>query len=539
MLMRTIARTVVVLFCLAFAGAALSETYYVRTDGNNINAGLGNSSAEAWRTIQYAADNVAPGDTVLVDAGTYAEDVTINSQGTADLPISFIGSGDVYVSSIKFPGSSVFSGTVLYHMILDNFIFDGDVSESDYGVYLYAAWFVTIRNSTFRDFRGSYVTNPWGTYWMPRVGIRFQNNAWASSYYLKVENSLFANNDYGVTGQMLVSSEFLACEFTGNTYGFAARNWGTRYTTFARSIFDNNETGIYLAGVYWHWLKTHHNTVYRSIFTYNGNGVLIGDHNATTYNGASYANRVINSNFYRNQNAGILVNTNFSGVNDWMGPEWFDQQGQTFTNNVFLENGTYGLNNAVNQTIFTDYSLAFGNGIASGNNALFSEANFSLGVSPLFVDALNGDFSLGAGSPARDAGNPDWNDDPDVVDGMIDMGAIEAGVANGADIIAALADETGGIPDSYLNNKNNSLPLSKKLYVALQMIIKGDEETDPAKADNYYHAALQKLSKDILPKTDGCASSGAPDSNDWILDCGTQADFYDPIVQTINMLEAM
>lgn len=46
--------------------------YYVRPDGNDANNGRGDSSSGAFKTLQKAANVVAPGDTVLVRAGNYA-----------------------------------------------------------------------------------------------------------------------------------------------------------------------------------------------------------------------------------------------------------------------------------------------------------------------------------------------------------------------------------------------------------------------------------------------------------------------------------
>jgi hypothetical protein len=44
--------------------------------------------------------------------------------------------------------------------------------------------------------------------------------------------------------------------------------------------------------------------------------------------------------------------------------------------------------------------------------------------------------------------------------------------------------------------------------------------------------AVEKLKNDILSKTDGCATTGAPDKDDWIIDSASQAKIY-PIVMEI------
>jgi hypothetical protein len=54
-------------------------TYHVATTGNDANPG---TAAAPWSTLQRAAASVLPGDTVVVEAGTYAP-VTISASGTA------------------------------------------------------------------------------------------------------------------------------------------------------------------------------------------------------------------------------------------------------------------------------------------------------------------------------------------------------------------------------------------------------------------------------------------------------------------------
>jgi parallel beta-helix repeat protein len=63
-------------------------TYYVSTEGDDTNNGL--TPLTSWRTLQYAADSVSPGDTVIVLPGTY-KGATFNISGTADSLITFRG----------------------------------------------------------------------------------------------------------------------------------------------------------------------------------------------------------------------------------------------------------------------------------------------------------------------------------------------------------------------------------------------------------------------------------------------------------------
>ena len=89
---------------------AHSATYTVSTQGNDKNPGTAQSP---WRTIQKAANTAIAGDTVQVQAGTYAERVTFPKSGTASNPITFTGvrgSGGSWDTIIN--GSNATSGWV-------------------------------------------------------------------------------------------------------------------------------------------------------------------------------------------------------------------------------------------------------------------------------------------------------------------------------------------------------------------------------------------------------------------------------------------
>ena len=81
-------RNVVFLFVIAFFAASIftaipvraATTYYVKTGGNNGLSGL--DWANAWATISYAVTTVGVGDTIIVRAGTYAENVAIGKSLT-------------------------------------------------------------------------------------------------------------------------------------------------------------------------------------------------------------------------------------------------------------------------------------------------------------------------------------------------------------------------------------------------------------------------------------------------------------------------
>ena len=68
--------------------SADGNVYYVATNGSDDSFG---SDDQPWRTIQKAANTLAPGDTVIVRAGLYQERVEINVNGLPGQPITFQG----------------------------------------------------------------------------------------------------------------------------------------------------------------------------------------------------------------------------------------------------------------------------------------------------------------------------------------------------------------------------------------------------------------------------------------------------------------
>lgn len=90
--MRVLAAICAVGFSFAFAPRLEAATLHVdAANGDNARSGL--SLADAWRTIQHAADAVNPGDTVLVAPGVYFEHVILTRTGTAAQPIRFRAAG--------------------------------------------------------------------------------------------------------------------------------------------------------------------------------------------------------------------------------------------------------------------------------------------------------------------------------------------------------------------------------------------------------------------------------------------------------------
>ncbi len=48
-----------------------------------------------------------------------------------------------------------------------------------------------------------------------------------------------------------------------------------------------------------------------------------------------------------------------------------------------------------------------------------------------------------------------------------------------------------------------------------------------------------KLKHDILSKIDGCASTGKPDKDDWIITCEAQQKLYPLVLEAIQLLQSL
>ncbi len=80
-----------------------------------------------------------------------------------------------------------------------------------------------------------------------------------------------------------------------------------------------------------------------------------------------------------------------------------------------------------------------------------------------------------------------------------------------------------------IENADNNLAnaLTNKINAAFSMIDSGQ-----------YAEAIDELQNDVLRKTDGCATGGMPDNNDWLNACTEQDQVYPVIIEVINFLSS-
>lgn len=110
-------RAVVLAVVLALPAPALGETFRVSPGGADNNAG---TTEAPFRTLQRAADEVAPGDTVVVDDGNYTGFI-LTTSGTAGQRITFTAQGpNVVIDTANADGSGVLLENV-GHVTIEGF----------------------------------------------------------------------------------------------------------------------------------------------------------------------------------------------------------------------------------------------------------------------------------------------------------------------------------------------------------------------------------------------------------------------------------
>lgn len=369
-------------------------------------------------TIQAGINAANPGDTVLVAAGTYTENITFNGKA-------------ITVVSASGPKTTIIDGGKLNSVVTFN---SGETTAS------------VIRGFTIRNGNATTGVGEGG-------GIAVENSSATITGNIIVNNVACEGDGIGVGfGSPIIQGNIIRKNSDSACGGIGGAGIGIRGASSAQVLnntITNNSTGSYGGGIaLWsgNAVLIKNNRILNNVAASNGGGIsmfndvssvvvvqnLIHGNRSATGNGVYWSNPPL-----------VLVNNTITDSPQALGGAtvWGDGFccSVTIVNNIFVATGgatnAFSCGNAdipTNSFTFNDaYSTngsAFG-GICTSQTG----TNGNISADPLFVNAAKGNYQLQSGSPAINAGNnsaPDLpNNDlagkPRIVGGTVDMGAYE------------------------------------------------------------------------------------------------------------------
>jgi parallel beta-helix repeat protein len=380
-----------VVLMLMQAGTAAADGSILFVDNANpscSDAGSGTAS-QPFCTVGAAARRVSAGQTVQVAAGTYPENVTVPTSGTATAPITFTAaSGASVVLSGQASGFTISSRSWI---TVNGFTVTG---TSGYGISVTTSAHITLSGNHV-----SYSGHPVSG--QTRSGIRLGS----------VTDSLVSGNTAD-----------------HNTYaGIELNNGSTRNEVKANLTF-NNARGYERAAPGIRLYAAPGNVVDGNVSHHNedsGIEAYPGSNNTLIYNNVTFNNgdhgiddltctgqRIIANTAYKNVTAGINVEGNSTGA--------------TLANNISVDNGIKSprthsdirIENGSTAGTTMDYDVVYltvpdtiliwsstsYSSLAAFRSASGQEAHGIQG-DPRWASPSTGNFHLTAGSPAIDSGN--------------------------------------------------------------------------------------------------------------------------------------
>lgn len=246
--------------------SAANSTFYV--DNNHGSDANNGSSQYPWKTINYAASKVHPGDTVLISNGTYSinQNIHITTSGSKSSPIKFKGA---------------VNGT-----IIDASRLDGSIYDKRDAIFLDNADYVTIENLEIKN--------------AFRAGIRVSQSDYVSIKGVKSHD----NGKWGIftdfSNHVLIEN----CEAYGSKdeHGIYVSNSGDYPLIRGNKIHDNAACGLHMNGD----------------ISMGGDGIISGAlvENNIIYNNGMKGGSGINCDGVRNSiiRNNLLYNNHASGI---------------------------------------------------------------------------------------------------------------------------------------------------------------------------------------------------------------------------------
>ena len=392
--------------------AAFASTTWIvdNTNSNCSDTGSGTAS-QPFCTIAAAAKKAVAGDTVTVNAGTYAgTSVNPTNSGTAGSPITFTANPGVTING----GTRAFALSSRNYITIRGFTITG---TSSYGISVSGGSNVTIAGNT-ESFAGTPITSPaMGIYLSSLNGGLVQGN-------ITHDNSAHGIYLTGTTTGVTVqgnTSYHNAYQYQRNANGIDDIAPGN--SIIGNVTYANEDTGIniYTGG---------NNALVANNVTYDNGDHGIDDFNVTggriigntvyfnctdgiNVEGTS-GNYDIENNVSVNNATGAVINPTPIPINPSTGQPYY-------TNSCNRRVGNIGVYDSAPASTTANYNLVYQSGVGawytwagtayngtSGLTALRSATGQEakgIFANPLFVNASAWNLQLSAGSPAIDSAN--------------------------------------------------------------------------------------------------------------------------------------
>ena len=378
------------LIAISVSSLIFSQTnYYVSESGSNSNNGL--TPQTAFASLQYAADMVSAGDSVLVLEGNYVG-FDIRSNGTQNSPIVFKAIENNVVIDERNPVT-----------------IDG----------------INIENATWIMIDGFEVTD------QPRAGIRIV----LSDFVVIRNNNCHNNYRWGIftgfTDDILIENN--SCSFSEDEHGIYVSNSSDRPIIRNNHSFNNNGCGIHMNGdISMGGDGIISNAIVEGNILHDngyGGGSAInmdGVQNSKIYNNLIYNNHATGIAMYQidggdaSKNNKIYNNTIIQPSDGrWNILVTDGSTGNTLYNNILISNhgfrGSISIDAASTTGFISDYNILvnrLSNDDGNSNMALSQWQSLGYDLhsmiadseSQIFVDHTNGNFHLLQTAQTVDAG---------------------------------------------------------------------------------------------------------------------------------------
>jgi hypothetical protein len=429
--------------CIFSLNSLAQNTYYVDTNGSNSNTGAFSSP---WATLQYAAYQTHPGDTVFLRGGTYpAQFIILQNSGTEGNPVTFknypqenpILDGSVYTNQTMLLIKD------LSHIVIDGLTFKGLKGDTALALFITGiSSNITVKNCTFTNLKENTISpySPTGNLLplkvcgssnlFPITNISINNNhvydcktgySEGISISGNVDGFVVENNlVHDISNIGIVAAGF----YNSCAQQKQARNGIIRNNKVYRCRFPNLAVNATAAGIY---IDGARNVVAEKNLVYEcqvgiqiGSEVLGGTaNNDTIRNNVTYNNDRwgigIGANEYpektgKVQNSALLNNTVFSNGSknaDYPESDWYGELNLTYAENSTVQNNIFYANTH-NRLYTISYFNMTGNSI--NHNLVYANQDVSPIVKRNFASMNWSTYKSVSGHDANSIfDNPNFN----------------------------------------------------------------------------------------------------------------------------------